>query len=183
MEDEFAERTYRLLNIKTASARDVESLQNWLDGTGCLARKESAYLEHNHDLASLASAGDTATLRIETWVEDRLIRFWPGYHKDRADSISNDSHVYLDVNPWVGQLARFLLLLVITLLLLMPAVICNMIDGLLVRMVVVVVFTMVYLAMLLTLIKSRTMELILAGAAYAAVLVVFVSGSDTLKTA
>ena len=70
-----------MLNFGPAQRRDVESLQNWLDGTGCLAREEIAYLTHHRELVSLAPAGDNAVLQLEVWVEDKLIRFYRGFRK------------------------------------------------------------------------------------------------------
>jgi hypothetical protein len=72
-----------MLNFGPAQRRDVESLQNWLDGTGCLAREETAYLTHHRELVSLAPAGDNAVLQLEAWVEDKLIRFYRGFRKVR----------------------------------------------------------------------------------------------------
>jgi hypothetical protein len=80
MLDIFAERTYRMLSFDSAQRRDVESLQNWLNGTGCLAREETAYLGHR-ELASLAPAGDSAIVQLEAWVEEKLIRFYSGFRK------------------------------------------------------------------------------------------------------
>ena len=60
----------------------MESLQNWLSGTGCLAREETAYLEHR-ELVSLAPAGDGAMVQLEAWVETQLIRFYSGFRKVR----------------------------------------------------------------------------------------------------
>lgn len=80
--DVFLERTNRTLNFGTAQQRDVESLQNWLSGTGCLAREETAYLG-DRELISLAPAGDNAIIQLETWVENQLIRFSRRFRKVR----------------------------------------------------------------------------------------------------
>lgn len=65
-----------MLNFSPAQKRDVKSLQNWLDGTGCLARGEREYLTHNRELVSLAPMGDNAIVQLEAWVEDKFIRLW-----------------------------------------------------------------------------------------------------------
>lgn len=80
--DLFLERTCRTLNLGTAQRRDIESLQNWLSGTGCIAREETAYLAHR-ELVSLAPAGDGAIMRLEALVENQLIRFYRGFRKVR----------------------------------------------------------------------------------------------------
>jgi hypothetical protein len=72
-----------MLSFGPAQRRDRESLQNWLNGTGCLAREETAYLTHHSELVSLAPAGDSAILQLEAWVEDKLIRFCRSFRKVR----------------------------------------------------------------------------------------------------
>lgn len=167
-----------MLSLSPAQQRDVESLQNWLDGSGCLTQEESAYLAHHGELVSLAPAGDRATLQFEAWVEDKLIRFGRNFRKGRFHNISNDPNVYIYTGPLIRRIAKGLLLLLITLLLLMPVVVCNIISTTSVRILVVMVSTISYLLVLSVLTKSRTMELILAGATYATVLIVFVSGTS-----
>jgi hypothetical protein len=83
MIDQFAERTHRMLSYGCAQQRDVKSLQNWLDGTGCLAREEAAYLTHQKELASLAPVTDSAVTQLEAWVEDKLVRFYIGFRSVR----------------------------------------------------------------------------------------------------
>jgi uncharacterized protein DUF6594 len=68
-----------MLSFGPAEQRDIESLQNWVNGTGCLAREETAYLAHQKELISLAPVADSAVIQLETWVEDKLIRFHRRY--------------------------------------------------------------------------------------------------------
>lgn len=72
-----------MLSLDAAEARDIESLRNWLDGTGCIAREETAYLAHSRDMATLAPSIDHALLRLEVWVENLLIRFYRGFRNVR----------------------------------------------------------------------------------------------------
>ncbi|RDA84140.1 hypothetical protein CP532_0115, partial [Ophiocordyceps camponoti-leonardi (nom. inval.)] len=156
--DEFVERTYRLLSFPPAHQRDVESLQNWLSGTGCVARDETAYLSHNEELMSLAPEDDSALLGIETWVEDKLIRFFRGFRnvrvppfdimvmrlterQSRFHVVSRDPNVYIYSGTMIRRIARALLFLIISILLLMPVVICNIISTTSVRIVIVLAFT------------------------------------------
>ncbi|KAH6696606.1 hypothetical protein BKA61DRAFT_623295 [Leptodontidium sp. MPI-SDFR-AT-0119] len=180
--DSFAERTHQMLNFGPARRRDVESLQNWLDGTGCLAREEAAYLTHHRELVSLAPAGDNAIIQLEAWVEDKLIRFYRGFRKSRFHDISIDANVYIYSGPLTKRAARALLLFLITLLLLMPIVICKSISTISIRIIVITISTVSYLLILSWLTKSRTIELVLAGATYAAVLIVFVSSTSEIQT-
>ncbi len=99
MADSFAERTHRMLSFGYAQNRDVESLQNWVNGTGCLARQETAYLAHGRDLVSLAPAGDNAMVRFEIWVEDKLIRFYRGFREVIRITSRRFSQLMLEIEP------------------------------------------------------------------------------------
>jgi len=180
--DHFADKTHGMLSRSPAQQRDVESLQNWLDGNGCLAEEECAYLAHQGELVSLAPAGDSAILQLEAWVEDRLIRLWRNFRKGGLHNISNDPNVYIYSGTLIQRTAKALLLFLITLLLLIPIVVCNIITTTSIRIAVVMVSTVTYLIILAVLTRSRTIELILAGATYATVLTVFVSGAGVNKS-
>lgn len=79
--DSFIERSHRILSISKAPTRDVANLQNWVDGTGAIAREETEFLGHRDELMSLVPPADIATSRIESWVEDMLIRFYRGFRE------------------------------------------------------------------------------------------------------
>lgn len=76
-----------MLSLSPAPRRDIQSVQNWLDGTRCLAREETEYLTYQRELVSLAPAGDSALLQLEGWIEDNLIRFYRGFRKVREEFI------------------------------------------------------------------------------------------------
>ena len=63
-----------MLSYEGAKPRDISSLQNWVDGNGCIAREETAYLARRKDLLSVVSADDGAASWLETLVEDSLVR-------------------------------------------------------------------------------------------------------------
>ncbi|KAL7798569.1 hypothetical protein V8C37DRAFT_368323 [Trichoderma ceciliae] len=180
--DQFVERTGRILHLQQAEGRDIASLENWVEATGCLAREETAYLAHSSDLVSLAPVVDSAALQLETWVEDKLLRYWQGFRSSRFHDLSTDPNVYIYRGPLIRRIVKVLLLFLITLLLMMPVIICNLISTVSVRIVVVMLSTISYLLILSWLTKSRTMELVLAGATYATVLIVFVSGTTAIQT-
>ncbi|KAM5379416.1 hypothetical protein ACJZ2D_004114 [Fusarium nematophilum] len=62
-----------------ADHRDLDSLQNWLEETGCLTEEETSYLHTGGDLVNLASSRDPAMKQLEDWVEERLIRHYKGF--------------------------------------------------------------------------------------------------------
>ncbi|KAK7946894.1 uncharacterized protein PG986_011215, partial [Apiospora aurea] len=162
--DQFTEKTSRTLSSSPARPRDVKSLQNWVEGTGCIAREESAYLMHYEELMTLGPKGDSAIQQLEAWVEDKCIACWRGFRKSQHNDASNDPNVYIYSGPLIQRTARGLLLSLITVLLIMPIVICNIINTSLTRIVVAVLSIILYLLVLSGLTNSGTMELILAGA-------------------
>ncbi|KAI8664308.1 hypothetical protein NCS55_00939000 [Fusarium keratoplasticum] len=175
--DQLVERTQKALSLNTAEQRDVDSLQNWLRGTGCVDRQEIRFLEHRNELSSLALTNDNAMIKFEVWVEDKLIRFSQRFRQSRYRSASSDPHVHIYSGRVIKRIARGLMLLLITLLLMMPIVICNLVGTNAGRILVVIFSTISYLAILAELTNTRTVELIVAGTTYATVLIVFVSGS------
>lgn len=68
-------RNNHILNYAHAKPRNILSLQNWINGNGCIARDETAYLTRCSDLIALNSSHDSATERLEDWIEDKLVRF------------------------------------------------------------------------------------------------------------
>jgi hypothetical protein len=78
-QDQYLERTNRVLRLQLAERRDVASLRNWVEATGCLAREETAYLAHQSELVSLAPIVDDTVMQLETWVEKKLIQYWQGF--------------------------------------------------------------------------------------------------------
>ncbi|CAH0046003.1 unnamed protein product, partial [Clonostachys solani] len=163
--DRYLERTNRVLSLCPAQERDVHSLRNWVNGTGSLAREETAYLS-SRELVSLAPLGDNATVKLEAWVENLFIKFYAGFRRSKSHDLSNDPNVFIDSGPLVQRTSRAILLFLITLLLLMPVVICSTTNSNWIRIVIVLTFTVCYLLIVSILTQSRTMELILAGSTY-----------------
>ncbi|KAI0852640.1 hypothetical protein F5Y00DRAFT_258490 [Daldinia vernicosa] len=180
--DELVERTSRILSLHSADRRDITSLQNWVQGTGCLARDETAYLSCRRELVSLAPVTDSGIQQLETWVEDKLVRLLHRFRRTGARELSTDPNVHIYRGPWVRRTANALLIVLVTLLLMVPVMICNLVSTFSVRIIIIMVFTVSYLLILSCLAKSKTTELILAGATYATVLIVFVSGTITMQS-
>jgi len=70
-----------MLNYDAAKSRDVLSLQNWINGNACLARGETTYLERSKELLGIAAPDDDTVARLESWVEDKIIRFYKGFRE------------------------------------------------------------------------------------------------------
>lgn len=94
-----------MLSFEAAKPRDILSLENWTNGNACLARDETAYLTHCRELLSVASSDDNATTRLESWVEDNLIRFCQLFRKVQTDSFPTYQRRKLNVS--IASLSRY----------------------------------------------------------------------------
>ncbi|KAK1965460.1 hypothetical protein LY78DRAFT_637519 [Colletotrichum sublineola] len=176
--DAFTDRTHRALALSVAEPRDIISLQNWVENSSSLSRNETEYLEVTPDLVTLSSSKDSALELLEGWVEDVLIRYYRGFRKGPLHDRSNDSNVYIYSGTLVKQTARAVMLCLITSLILIPVIICIAVNSVVARVAIILLSTVLYLSILSRLTSAKMMELILAGATFATVLTVFVSGDN-----
>ncbi|KAK1456148.1 hypothetical protein CMEL01_16560, partial [Colletotrichum melonis] len=176
--DRFCDQTRRALSASAAAPRDVRSLRNWVEDNSCLSRDETAYLEEGADLATMASSKDSAIDKLENWVEDKLIHYYQGFRKSPLHYLSEDENVYIYSGSQIKKTARVLMLCLVTSLILTPVVICIAVESVVARVFVIIISTVSYLFILSRLTNARMIELILAGATFATVLTVFVSGEN-----
>ncbi|KAI0198128.1 hypothetical protein F4808DRAFT_452216 [Astrocystis sublimbata] len=165
-------------SLPAASQREVQNLQNWIDGTGCLDRSESSYLQYSGDLVSLSSSGDTSTEYIEMaveecvyWLEIMLGRIFPNIRLGRS-RVTEDDNVLL-LSPVLQKLCRAMTITVITLIILAPTVLLLGIASPAVRIAASILSAAFFLAIVSSFTQARAVEVFAAGASYAAVLVVF----------
>ncbi|KAI0468196.1 hypothetical protein F4859DRAFT_217477 [Xylaria cf. heliscus] len=169
-------KTHQILSLSPAASRYSASLRNWLDGTSSVSRQETEYLYHQEDLASLTGPGDRATSKLEVWIEDKLIDYYPRFRMMPCHNFSTDANVFIYSGLLIKRTAKVLLLLLIGFLLLLPVSICTTTTSTVARLFIIILSTAIYLIILSALTKARTFELILAGATFTTILVVFVSG-------
>ncbi|KAL6825566.1 hypothetical protein J3E69DRAFT_334546 [Trichoderma sp. SZMC 28015] len=159
--DAFLERHQRALTFSTPPARPVSNLYNWVESKGSIARAETAYLEHQEDIFSLAAPEDNIISWLETLAEYIALYFNKWFAK--AEN-SQESNIYIFPPSLIQRAVRVFLVPLVTVLLLTPVIICNFIDGLTARLVIVVFATTGFIAALSCLIKIRAIDLIIAGA-------------------
>lgn len=179
--DSFLERSRQVLRYDTASTRDVTNLKNWVEQSACIARTETAYMEHGHDLVSILPLEDSLVVGLEVLIEEmhiQLRRFCSSSNSSGPASLSRDPNVHIFAPLPIRRAVRALLAPLVTLLLLTPVIICNAIHNLTARLVVMVLATTFLVAVLSGLTKAGTMQLVVAGATYTTVLVVFISGTN-----
>ncbi|KAL6803301.1 hypothetical protein GGI42DRAFT_342612 [Trichoderma sp. SZMC 28013] len=159
--DAFLERHQRALTLSTAPARPVSNLCNWVESKGSIARAETAYLEHQDDIFSLAAPEDNIISWLETLAEYIALYFNKWFAKAENPQ---ESDIYIFPPSLIQRAVRVFLVPLVTVLLLTPVIICNFIDGLTARLVIVVFATTGFIAALSCLIKIRAIDLIIAGA-------------------
>ncbi|KAI9900825.1 hypothetical protein N3K66_005087 [Trichothecium roseum] len=196
--DSFLERHQKSFAFDPAPRRAAGNLRNWVDGNGSIARAESEYLEHGRDLVSVGEVDDNAAAWLEALVEDVCVGARRQLEKSRTPPdlgtdpdpdlerqggrgvgiVSRDANVHVFTPASVRRAVRALLTPLITLLLLTPVVVCNFVAELTPRLIIVVISTTGFIAIMSGLTRTRTVELIVAGATYTTVLVVFISSND-----
>ena len=83
-----------MLSCSRANARDIASLQNWLERTGCVSEDEISYLDRENELVTLASSSDLAMKQLEDWIEDQLIRYHKGFRAVQYQSLPPNLEMY-----------------------------------------------------------------------------------------
>lgn len=182
--DQFLYHTNEILRSSQAPQRDVRSLVNWTQGTRSIEKQETSYLGYDRDLITLSPSQDDALSRLEVWIEDKVVSVMPGVLRGSSPDISRNPNIVINTyyQSRIRTIARVFLLTIIAALLLSPIALCSFIRLLWARMLVVFAFVLLYLVILLGLTKSKALELTLASTTYAAVLIVFVSGSGASKS-
>lgn len=185
--DNLLERTARISRFAAPRQRDVTSLLNWLDGTAALAREETEYLHHSRDLMCLAQINDGFIGILDGLIEDTLIRFYKDFRDVskniaqeflhiRADTncysraklpehaLSRDPNVYIHTGPRVRQLSQLVLSTLVAFLLLLPVVICYVVQSMAIRILTICAANLFLLVTMSSLSYFRTFELFIVGA-------------------
>ncbi|GAW17828.1 hypothetical protein ANO14919_072950 [Xylariales sp. No.14919] len=174
--DDLLARTREALNAKTAYRRDVASLRDWINDSGCLSRDESKYLEKN-DLISLVSSEQGVLESMSAAVEDLIIWISSRTRWNFRTPHSRDSNMYIFSENLIGTFTRIVLALFASATIFIPIVISSLMSSESARLVLVVLSIAIFVGILSLTSRPRVSEVFLAGATYAAVLVVYVSGT------
>jgi hypothetical protein len=65
---------HHVVQLPNAAQRDVKSIKNWIEGTGCIARAESEFLDRQDDMVNLAGTFDNAVHYVEIVAEKIAFR-------------------------------------------------------------------------------------------------------------
>ncbi|KAK4169543.1 hypothetical protein QBC43DRAFT_307950 [Cladorrhinum sp. PSN259] len=180
--DALVERNRQIFALDAAKPRSIRHLQRWIKGNGCIARAEWQYLTRDSDLMTYATNNDNdnALAWLEPLVEDCLALDRRRFAKDTMSNTgaSRDPHVHIFDKPFITLISRMVIIPLIVVLLLTPVIICNLIDGQSARLAVIVISTPCFITALSALTKARTVELVVAGATYTTVLIVFITNTN-----
>ncbi|PYH47505.1 uncharacterized protein BP01DRAFT_217289 [Aspergillus saccharolyticus JOP 1030-1] len=176
--DNLIERTARINAFCPAPGRDTTSLQNWINGTGSIARAESRYLAEN-DLFTLKSSDDGPLLRLEEHLESLFTKLFRGFfRKYTAFEVSRDHQVFIPTGLLVKRIARAVMAAVTTILILLPMLMCNYLQNPTTRIIIIAVSVLIFIAILSGISKAKSMEVFVASATYATVVMVFISNGS-----
>jgi hypothetical protein len=165
---------HHAMRLPNASPRDITSIKNWLNGTGSIARAETNFLEHQHDMANLTGALDSAVNYIEIIVERlafrlaariRKVKFLPEAFKPGRGDLTQDSHIFF-AGPRLRSFSRAVTSWIAATILLAPVVVLFCIRDAMWRLVTITVAVLCFLSALSTWTKARTIEIVTAGARY-----------------
>ncbi|KAF2232013.1 hypothetical protein EV356DRAFT_569100 [Viridothelium virens] len=186
--DAMLEECRRTLSLQSANARDIGSLRNWLFGTTCIARQESAYLTVSEDLLNLTGSADSAITLTEctvgrclVWVHEHVTKYLPLKFNSRNPNLTSDEHIFI-FGPRLRRVSRILTTWLAACFLLLPVIILFIISSPVGRLLTVVASAAGFLSAVSALTEARTIEIFAAGASYMAVLVVFMSTSESLHS-
>ncbi|KAH7230719.1 hypothetical protein B0J15DRAFT_506240 [Fusarium solani] len=176
--DELLEGSQRALAYERPHEKYTSSLQHWLAGNACIARKETAFLKNDDDLLTLSSMEDGVVKWLERTVCDKIV-----CHLGKgSEPKSRDPRVHIFPRSSTVTVARAILSPLIAFLLLAPVVICNLIESMAARLVVMVGATVIFVLCVCLLTNARTVDLAVAGATYTTIMVVFIEGKNTVAS-
>ncbi|KAI1211532.1 uncharacterized protein F4807DRAFT_392874 [Annulohypoxylon truncatum] len=177
--DKMLENSRRVLSMPDPPYREIQNLKNWVDGTACLSRHETEYLEIGHDLANLSGTEDSAITSMESVVED--CKFWLDHlirkFAPNSTQMTTQSENILILNPQLQRLSRAVTIGFATITILAPTLVLPNISSMGGRMVMNVISTAILLSVISFFTRARTVEVFASGASYAAVLVAFTASN------
>ncbi|KAL8729573.1 MAG: hypothetical protein Q9166_004653 [cf. Caloplaca sp. 2 TL-2023] len=175
--DDLITRIRRNVAIPRPLDRDYGSLYKWIDDIKPLCREETKFIKYQDDFIALAEKQEGGW--FDGVLEDTLsffprpvTRFILSSSEERKKS--DDEYVQLYSKYRVDVLARLILTIVAVVLLMVPTAVLFLVKehGVL-KIMLIMIFTLLFSAALSVFTKAKRHEMFAATAAYCAVLVVF----------
>ncbi|KAF5656980.1 hypothetical protein FCIRC_13414 [Fusarium circinatum] len=180
--DKFLLRSRQVSELEQADPQAVTNLQNWVNGTGSIARAESRFLNYPpQELLSTSPRDESAMIGLENNVAENLLRVRDYFFPNYAPKVSRDiAHIYIPTRSSAALISRALMIPIVVVMLLAPVILCSYLSSTSSRLFAVGGATVFFVAMISSGTRMKSQELIIAGATYATVLTVFLSESSVL---
>ncbi|KAI1045815.1 hypothetical protein LB505_014109 [Fusarium chuoi] len=164
--DKFLLRSRQISELEQADPQAVTNLQNWVNGTGSIARAESRFLNYPpQELLSTSPRDESAMIGLENNVAENLLRardyFFPSY----SPKVSRDTaHIYIPTRSSAALISRALMIPIVVIMLLAPVILCSYLSSTSSRLFAVGGATVFFVAMISSGTRMKSQELIIAGA-------------------
>lgn len=174
--DNLLQRSQWAINMPSPTPASLRTVQNWLKNRGSINKKETAFLEGGTlSLLNIGYFKDASMIRITTAIEPMMQWFY----KKTSSDVEADSDTTRVPNPLVRAIARTLAAIFTIAVLLVPAIILNVVQTVALRFVVVFIATALFIGSVTAISQATMSEIFVAGATYAAVLVVFIASNGS----
>ncbi|KAI1386849.1 uncharacterized protein F4822DRAFT_431717 [Hypoxylon trugodes] len=165
--DALLERNARVLQLPTASERNISSLRNWVTGTGNIYRSETKFL-YEPDLCAVGYRENYGMVWLESLVEIIIIRLLRCFQKE-----SRRGRIFVFSRSMLRALTSSLITAFVLVLLLIPIVVIPSVESTGYQMFCILIASMLFIITLSGPMNAKPAEIFGAGATYAALLVVF----------
>ncbi|KAJ4394316.1 hypothetical protein N0V93_003533 [Gnomoniopsis smithogilvyi] len=177
--DTLLERHEKMVVRSPGKSRDITSLKNWTENTACIARDETAYLSCKEDLLSLGdNSMDPFNSILEGPIEDTIIWTKKQTGIGPKNRISEDSDVHIFSRELITGFARFTIATVLILLLFAPMLLLLSVESTMKQLSISFASCVIFIAIVSSLFRTKAVEVLMAAATYAAVLVVFLTNNN-----
>jgi hypothetical protein len=161
---------HHAMRLPPAPPRSISSIENYLTGTGSIARLETSFLTSTHDLVNLTNTPDNAVSAMEDLI-GRLflplhkLTFLPAFLKPGRSDLTQDPHIFF-AGPRLRSFSRAVTSGVAAAMLLTPVVVLFCMRNALWRLVTITVAVLFFLGAMARWTRARTIEVVTAGARY-----------------
>ncbi|KAI0467034.1 hypothetical protein F4859DRAFT_507002 [Xylaria cf. heliscus] len=160
-------RTRKALNTRSAREGDVVNLRDWINSNGCLSREESKYLWKSDLISTLSDSVEDYII----WISNRI-------HKDLRTLHTRDPNRHILPKKLIRALTQVILALFASATALVPIRLFSLMKPESGRLDLIVTPIMIFVGVLSLVARPKVREIFIAGATFAAVVVVYMSTTD-----
>ncbi|KAI9714260.1 MAG: hypothetical protein M1820_000219 [Bogoriella megaspora] len=181
--DNFLQRTNFVLNLPLHARHQLEGLKKYVDSAGSIAETEYLSPFDYGDLVNIGPSKETPLPKFYPAVQNlvdhynRFISKFSNFAKHDSGKSDESERANVISDSAVRSITRAMTAALAVVLLLVPTILLNVAKTTLVRFIIVFIAATLFVSVLTVASTVGMGEIFAAGAAYAAVLVVFVSGN------